>query len=473
MRRRFFWGMVGVALATALVGGLTAALLVQRAVEQAVRTEFARQAEATARLLEIDLPPSGVPRPGDNRVRLGQILREAALVGGHEFVEAAVVGPRGAVTVLGEDGDLLDQVPGLATLAAPVAFDAEVDGGTVAAVAHPIRLGARGTMVVVIGTRLDLVPWGEVAGRFLVAVVIGVALAAGLAAWLSGFAGRRLNALRRASQQVAGGDLAARVPVEGGDELAEVAGAFNEMAAGLEAARRREREFLVSVGHELRTPLTTISGYAEAMSEGRLTATDLGRVGGALGESSERLRRLVEDLMLLSRIEAAEFSLRTEPVDLAAHLGGVVEGFRRDAAAADIALEAVLRPVGSVVVDPDRVAQMVANLVQNALCYTPSGGRVTVGLDRSPGGEFQITVADTGPGIDAADLPRVFDRMYVATRYRPLRPEGSGLGLSIVRQLAGAMGGRAEVDSRPGSGSTFRVTVPAVAAEAATPSLGT
>ncbi|HEX5631019.1 MAG TPA: hypothetical protein VFY15_05115, partial [Acidimicrobiia bacterium] len=148
MRRRFFWGMVAVAVTTLLVGGLAAAALISRSVETSARAEFARQAQATARLLEADLPAGGIPAD-EGRVRIAQILRDVAMVGGHEFVEAGIVGPRGAVTVLGTPGPLLEQVPGITDLAGIVAFDAEVEGRTVTAVARPIRIGERGSLVVV------------------------------------------------------------------------------------------------------------------------------------------------------------------------------------------------------------------------------------------------------------------------------------------------------------------------------------
>jgi two-component system sensor histidine kinase BaeS len=460
MRRRFFWGMVAVAVTTLVVGGFTAAVLVSRSVEASARAEFARQAAATARLIEAELPAGGVSGRVVEGARLVQILREVALVGGHEFVEAAVVGPRGAVTILGDGGDLIDEVPGIGDLSASLAFDASVDGESVTAVAQPFRLGARGTLVVVIGTSLELIPWGDVLVRFAWALALALVLAAVLAGTLSRPAGRRLADLQVASRAVAGGDLTARVPADGDDELGDMGLAFNEMAEQLEGARRREREFLVSVGHDLRTPLTTIAGYAEAMQEGRVPATDLERVAAVLGSEANRLQRLVEDLMLLSRIEAPEFTLRPEPVDLAAHLRGVFEAFRGKAERARVRLVAAIDEVGIVAIDPDRIAQVVGNLIENALRYTPEAGAVTLAMGRQPGG-LVVSVTDSGPGIDPADAPHVFERLYVATRYRPVRPEGSGLGLSIVRELVTAMGGRAEVRTAPGAGTTIRVHLPA------------
>ena len=454
--------MVLVAVATLALGGTAAAVLINRSVERSVREEFARQAEATALLIESEV---GVRdrTPGDRPVEatagLAGILRVVGAVGGHDFVEAAFVTPRGLVESLSDAPSLIGQVPGIASLERAIFFDAEVDGATVTALAQPLRLPTRGTVVVVIGTSLDLLPWADVLVRFLWALALGVFLASMLAGFLSHRAARRLEDLRDASRAVADGDLGARVVVQGDDEVAEVGTAFNEMAAQLDAARMREREFLVSVGHDLRTPLTTITGYAEAIQEGKVSPDDMDRVAAVLGGEADRLRRLVEDLMLLSRIEAREFSLRPESVDLAGHLKGVLEAFRGRADAVRVVLEADLADVGPVVIDPDRIAQVVANLLENALRYTPEAGRVRLEMAATPGG-VSITVADTGPGIEEADVPRIFDRLYVTQRYRPLRPEGSGLGLSIVRELVAAMGGTTHVVSAPGEGTRISVEVP-------------
>ncbi|MEX1208801.1 MAG: HAMP domain-containing sensor histidine kinase [Acidimicrobiia bacterium] len=452
MKRRFFWGMVGVALVTLTIGGLTGAILINRSVESSVRSEFARQANATARIIEAELART----PGLGARSLAGVLGVVASIGGHDYVEAALVGPRGTVTILGDGTALLDLVPDLGDLGAPLHFDATVDGTKVAVVAQPFATGNRGTVVVVIGTTLELVPWREVLLRLAWAMVLAVLLAAVLAGSFARFAGRRLEALRDASGDIAGGDLGARVEVDGDDEVAQVAVAFNEMAKQLEASRRREREFLVSVGHDLRTPLTTITGYSEAIQEGRVTQEEMARVASVLRIEASRLSRLVEDLMLLARIEAREFSLRPEPVDLAGHLKGVLEGFRERADSARVSLDFDLADVGAVEIDPDRIAQVVGNLLENALRYTPEAGSVTLRLERRPSG-LMIEVADSGPGVDQSDVPHIFERLYVATRYRPVRPEGSGLGLSIVRELVEAMGGTTEVESAPGEGTSIRV----------------
>ncbi|HSQ38402.1 MAG TPA: HAMP domain-containing sensor histidine kinase [Acidimicrobiia bacterium] len=458
MRRRFFWALVMVALVTLTMGGLAAALLFNRSVEESARSEFTRQAEATARLIEVGVRERGW---GQGQLRaLGSILGVVAAVGGHDYVEAVFVGPAGGMTVVGEEAPVAAQVPGgAASVTQRVQFEAEVDGEAVAAFALPVVVGNLGTVVVVIGTDLDLVPWPPVAARLLWAVGLGVLLAALLAGWLSRFLGKRLDGLSSASRRIAEGDLGARVEVEGSDEIAQVGLAFNEMAGQLEEARVRERGFLAAVGHDLRTPLTTIAGYAEALEEGKVAPDDLPRVSRVIHRESGRLSRLLEDLMLLSRLEAGEFQLRPEQVELAGHLGGSVEAYRGRAEAAGVRLEVDLGEAPPMAVDPDRIDQVVGNLVENALRYTPQGGTVRLTLS-SQGAGVRISVSDTGPGIEPADLPHIFERLYVAQRYRPARPEGSGLGLAIVKELAEAMGGTAGVSSDPGRGTTVSVTLP-------------
>jgi signal transduction histidine kinase len=464
MRKRLFWSLVLVAVVTMSIGGVAAAILINRSVEHSARDEFIRQAEATAELIETSLGQGALEGQGDRPVipmhNLGQLLAIVRLVGGHDYVEASVVGPRGVVSVVGTDSVLVDQVPGgVAELEGRVEFTAEVDGEQVAAYAFALPSRPLGTVIVVIGTDLQLVPWTDVLVSFLWAIVLGVVLAALLAGYLSRFLAKRLHGLRDASRRLATGDLSARVPLDRKDEIGEVAEAFNEMGSQLEDARRREREFLASVGHDLRTPLTTLSGYGEALAEGRVPEEELPRVASVIQRESGRLGRLVEDLMLLSRIESREFSLRPEKLDLSAHLRGTIEAFRNKADEAGVTLEADLASVPEAAVDPDRFDQVVGNLVENALRYTPAPGRVRVVLTEEEG-YARIAVSDTGAGIEPDHLPHIFERLYQAQHYRPVRAEGSGLGLSIVAELARAMGGAAEADSEPGRGTTVSVIVP-------------
>ncbi len=457
MRRRLFWGTVAVAIVTLVIGGVTASVLVAQSVAGSERDEFFRQAGATGRLIEAQLERNPDGDAAEQLTQLSAVLRAAAAIGGHDYLEARVVSRRFDLT-LPPDARLVPQLPALGDLDRGATYDVDVDGEAVTALAVPIDLGSERRAVVVVGRSEPLVPWRVVFGRFLVAVAAAVVLAALLAVALSRWLGRRLDGLAAASTAIAGGDLGARAPADGNDEVAAVAHTFNEMAEQLEAGRRRERDFLMSVSHDLRTPLTTIRGYAEGLADDAIAPDDLARVGAVLHAQAGRLSRLVDDLTQLARLEAREFELRPEPVDLAAHLKEVGEAMAARADAARVRLTIDVEDVGSVRVDPDRVAQVAGNLLENALRYTPEGGTVTLRLTRQDG-HVAFSVADTGPGIDEADLPHVFERLYVAQRYRAVRPEGSGLGLSIVRELVAIMGGRLEVASRPGSGTDVTVTL--------------
>ena len=280
--------------------------------------------------------------------------------------------------------------------------------------------------------------------------------------------------MAEATHNLAAGDLAHRVPVEGDDEVADLARQFNDMAWALAEARRREHEFLANVSHELRTPLTAIRGYVEALGDG--TVADEGARAEAvrvIGDEAARLELLLGDVMDLARLGAKEFRLEPRAVALDAILGEALAAHAGRAAQAGIALvdgsdpplDQRNRPGAgfggmTVVTDPLRVRQIVSNLVDNALRVTPAGGTVRVGRRRN-GAEFVVEIADTGPGISAADLPHVFERSYLWGKSQKVLPVGTGLGLAIVRELAVALGGRINVASEPGRGTAFALHLPA------------
>ena len=459
LRRKLLLGSLAVAAVT-LAAGLIGAAAIRRESREAAQDELFRQAEVTALLVEEQLEgavSANVDRPAIARAQ--RVLNEVRIIGGHDFLEAALVAPRGRVI------DLVDD-PSLLPLIVVGVVDREVrtvtiDGRSVFATVRTIQIPGEGgdgsfRMLVAIG-RFDTFVIGAVITRTLLfALFVGGALAVVLAIGLSRNLGRRLERLAGAARRYAAGDFTARAPESGHDELAEVSHAFNDMAAEMADLRRRERDFLMSVGHDLRTPLTTIRGYAEGLDSGTLDADDLPRVAGVLHNETDRLSRLVEDLMLLARLESREFDLQAEPVDLAAHLGEIVDGHRERADRAGVRVATDLADVGMVDIDPDRFGQIAGNLLDNALRYTPEGGAVTVRLSRRGSGSA-LEVVDTGPGIDREDLPHVFERLYVAQRYRPVRPTGSGLGLAIVKELADAMGGEVAVASTTGVGTTVTV----------------
>ena len=463
MQRKIVWGAAIVAAITFAVGVLTIAL-VAATIRERSQEELFRQAEVTAGFLEEELGDTRLGR-GETLVReiagaraaIAVVIERARVVGGHDIVEAALVLPN-RVVPLGDDQQLLNQIP--VAEGEREVVRVEVDGVRMGATVRRIPLAAGAELVVAIGRSEPVLPVQFVSRALLLAIAVGTVTLIAFAGWFVRETRSRLSGLEGASLQIAGGDLSARAPIDGNDEITAVSIAFNEMAEQLEAVRARERAFLMSVGHDLRTPLTTIRGYAEALDEGAVDPDDLARVATVLHAQTDRLSRLVEDVTLLARLEAREFSLRPEPVDLAAHIKEIVESYRERADAAYVRLGFTASPLGSVTVDPDRIGQICTNLLDNALRYTPDGGTVRVRLEAEHQ-SVRLSVADSGPGIDPEDLPRVFDRLYVADRYRPLRPEGSGLGLAIVKELVDAMDGTAIVDSELGLGTTVTVVLPA------------
>ena len=278
----------------------------------------------------------------------------------------------------------------------------------------------------------------------------------------------RLRALEDAANRFGEGDLTARAPAIGGDEVAAVADAFNRMATDLAArqaqlveADRARRQLLADVSHELMTPLTAIRGYAETLALPQFTpATKEGlRAVKVIQEEGERIERLVKDLLDLARFEAGGLSLEQENVDVDEIFERVSE--RHAQAAQDkgvtIVIEAHdddIRMVG----DPMRLEQAVQNLAANALRHTAPGGWVRLGAARQ-GRNVTLTVADNGVGIPPEHLPHVFDRFYKADQSR-LHAGGSGLGLSIVKAIVERHGGRVAVRSRQGVETVFEITLP-------------
>jgi two-component system sensor histidine kinase BaeS len=282
------------------------------------------------------------------------------------------------------------------------------------------------------------------------ATVVSLAVAARIAG--------PIGALAAAARRIAGGHYAERVPVSEPDEFGELATSFNEMAGSLEATERRRLQLVGDVAHELRTPLTTLDGYLEGLEDGVIKPTD--ETWRLLRAETGRLNRLVNDLSELWRAEARQLPLRMETVDAAALAGEVVDRFRPLAAPRGITLDLQAGPAAGLA-DRDRVAQVLANYLSNALRHAPDGSAVTV-ITSASGGHVTLSVVDEGPGLAHDQLEAVFERFYRVDAARSRASGGSGIGLAIVRALAGAMGGHAWAESRgPGTGATFVLELPA------------
>ncbi|MGH9116820.1 MAG: sensor histidine kinase [Acidimicrobiales bacterium] len=291
------------------------------------------------------------------------------------------------------------------------------------------------------------------AGRwFVVAGAVTVVLGGFLAWWLARSVALPLARAEAATRRIADGDLSVRVPepvgTVGDDELARLVRSINDMAASLERSRGLEREFLVSISHDLRTPLTSIAGWAEALADGNVP--DPKRAGATVMAEARRLDRLVRDLLDLARLRARAFALETQPVDLRDVAAGTAEGLRPDVEDAGLEMVAEV-PDGPVVVagDPDRLAQIAANLIENAARHARRRVHVVVGIEA---GGATLCVTDDGPGIPVADRARVVERLHSTG--------GTGMGLAIVLELTRAMGGDLQVQEGRDGGARFVVTLP-------------
>lgn len=272
-----------------------------------------------------------------------------------------------------------------------------------------------------------------------------------------------VRAVTAAAQRVAAGDLEQRVPVTTQDEIGQLARSFNQMADALALDRQLRRHMIADIAHELRTPLSVIQGNLEAMLDGVLPAEP--QEIASLHEETVLLARLIGDLRLLSLAEAGQIKLERTPTDLGALAGRLVDHLHVQAAANQVTLTADMPPeLPLVPADPDRLGQVLSNLLTNALRYTPPGGRITVRArghrDAGQAPTVVLQVTDTGSGIDPADLPYVFDRFYRADPSRTRTGGGSGIGLALVKHLVEAHGGRVWVESQVGQGATFSLALP-------------
>ena len=299
---------------------------------------------------------------------------------------------------------------------------------------------------------------------------------AGLAAGAAGFllvavASRQVLApvrvLGSVARRLGQGDLSRRASLSGRDEVAQLGRTLNSMAKGLERAEQQRRSLMADVAHELRTPLSNIQGYVEAMRDG-LLQPDSSTLDTVYTEI-QQLGRLVEDLRLLAQAEAGDLHLALEPDSLEEVLRRSVEAFRPRAGAKDVTISMDVPPGFPLVhMDRTRIAQVVSNLLENAVLHTPQGGRVSVVAEVPGTGVARFTVSDTGEGIAPEDLAQVFERFYRVDPSRSRTTGGIGLGLTIAKRIVEAHGGTIRAESTPGEGSNFVVDLPLESHEART-----
>ncbi len=292
---------------------------------------------------------------------------------------------------------------------------------------------------------------GAAVGATAIALILGLFLARTLIG--------PLRELTTAIHAMDKGRLKQRVHVRSRDELGELAAAFNQMSADLARANESRRQMTADIAHDLRTPLTVISGYIESLRDGVLKPSPAHF--DAMQTEAQHLLRLVEDLRTLSLADTGELTLNRQPVSPRALLERLAGSYRHRAEQQGIDLRVQADPgLPEISVDPERMVQVLGNLISNALRYTPAGGRVVLSA-RGQAGALQLSVADTGKGIDADAMPHIFNRFYRGDTSRQQDNGESGLGLAIAKSLVELHGGQITVDSAPGRGSTFHIALPA------------
>ncbi|NJR64632.1 MAG: HAMP domain-containing histidine kinase [Leptolyngbyaceae cyanobacterium CRU_2_3] len=288
-------------------------------------------------------------------------------------------------------------------------------------------------------------------------IAVGASTAGALSYWVTKRIVQPLIQMEEITKKFAAGHLEERVPANDIPEVDQLAASFNRMAASLEDVEQRRRELVGDLTHELRTPLTVLKGYLEGLADGAIEPS--ADVFQRLSKETTRMQRLVNDVQELSKMEAGYLPIKARSIDLYSLLSSIVQRFA-DQLAEDSPQMLLDFPSSSplVLADPERVEQILVNLIGNALRYTSSGSvtvKAEVNLDK-----LWISVIDTGQGIAADDLPHVFERFWRADRSRDRNSGGTGIGLAICRRLVELQGGRIEVKSQLGVGSTFRFSLP-------------
>ncbi len=290
-------------------------------------------------------------------------------------------------------------------------------------------------------------------GAAAIALLLSILLARSLA--------RPIHELTIATHAVARGELGRQVTVRSRDELGELAASFNRMSADLAQASELRRQMTADVAHELRTPLSMILGYTEGLSEGKLKSTP--ETFSIMHDEAKRLKRLVDDLRTLSLADAGELPLMRQPLAPQALLEHVALAYAAQAEKQTVSLQVQAQPdLPEINIDRDRMAQVLGNLVGNALRYTPAGGHITLAAkqDANDHNKVSLAVQDSGAGIAPEDLPHVFDRFYRGDKSRSRQEGESGLGLAIARSLVAMHGGTITANSTPGQGTLFTITLP-------------
>jgi signal transduction histidine kinase len=388
------------------------------------------------------------------RVRLKTLERE---LGGDKVFW--VPGAAGALLLAGPVPELPSSaVPAEALRGGtPPAFNFEFGDSHYLGVAQPVTLGQVGAGALVVAERESALRarWLQLFWELALAFGIGIPVAGILILYYSRRIARPLEELASAADEVAAGHYDVAVPERTwGSEVERLATRFHEMTTRLSESEQLSRNFLMSVSHELRTPLTAIRGHVSALREGILEdEASQSRSLEVVSEEAMRLERLVGDVLDLAKLDARRFALLREEVDMRALCERAYATFAEEARTRGIEYDLELGEGAVLITDGDRVLQIVTNLLANALHWTPEGGRVDLTLGTA-NGEVRVAVSDTGPGVEPGAEERIFRPFWSGDG------GGTGLGLTIARELAIALGGRLELHSELGRGSRFVLVLP-------------
>ncbi|MBC7254335.1 MAG: HAMP domain-containing histidine kinase [Actinobacteria bacterium] len=474
LRARFLFHFLALTALSLLIFGSLFAYFIwrenRRLLDQA-RSELVEQAKEMADDLMTALSLSRrYPEASFlNLERLAQLLRlEGKLINALSLVvdrEGTVIAPRPLAPRVPRrlDADLLAE-------AEAKAQETEIPRlGKVMVVSLPLDQQAQEgqgeyfNLVVIKGTgELVASPASTLTRYLALAGLVALVVSVVLALYLSNYVTRPLHRLSQAAWDLAHGDLDRRVEVSGDDEIARLAEHFNYMAERIARSARLQKEFVANVSHEIRTPLTSIEGFSQALLDGVVEGEeDRKRYLEIILRESGRLKRVLSQLLSLSRIDAGAWVLHPAPLSPRAFLQGLAEKLRPRAEERGLEFSLDLAEVlPEVETDSDALEQVLTNLVDNAVKFTPPGGKVTLSADLIPGGDLRIQVRDTGKGIPPEDLERVFERFFRVERSRSQDHGGSGLGLALCRELVTLLGGRISAWSEPGRGSVFTVDLP-------------
>ncbi len=292
----------------------------------------------------------------------------------------------------------------------------------------------------------------------LYGALIGAVIALLLGIFLSRTLTRPIRELTRATHAVSEGDLSQQVPVRSNDELGELAKAFNKMSSELSRSVNTRKQMTADIAHELRTPLSLILGHAEAVHDGVLPPSR--ENFEIIREEAERLEHLVNDLRILSLADAGELSINPQTVEPERLLQEVAAIYQYQTQRKNITLDLdITSPLSNIEVDPGRMTQVLTNILDNALRHTPEGGRILLSA-KDTNDQVELAIEDSGPGLKAEDIDRIFDRFYRTDSSRQREDGGSGLGLAIARSIVQAHGGQLSAESEEGKGLKVIVRLP-------------